>query len=42
VLNQLEEHRVSAVPVVEDGHVLGMINADLLAHWYLPHLLKAD
>ena len=42
VLNQLEEHRVSAVPVVEDGRVLGMINADLLAHWYLPHLLKAD
>jgi glutamate dehydrogenase/leucine dehydrogenase/CBS domain-containing protein len=42
VLNQLEENRVSAVPVVEDGYVLGMINADLLAHWYLPHLLKAD
>jgi glutamate dehydrogenase (NAD(P)+) len=42
VLNQLEEHRVSAVPVVEDGRVLGMINADLLAHWYLPHLLKSD
>lgn len=42
VLNQLEENRISAVPVVEDGHVLGMINADLLAHWYLPHLLKAN
>ena len=42
VLNQLEAHRVSAVPVVENGHVLGMINFDLLGHWYLPHLLKAD
>ncbi len=42
VFSLLEEHRISAVPVVEDSHVLGMINSDLLAHWYLPHLLKAD
>lgn len=42
VLSKLEENQISAVPVVDGGRVLGIINADLLAYRYLPRLLAAN
>ena len=42
VLSRLEENQISAVPVVDGGRVLGLINSDLLAYRYLPRLLAAD
>ena len=42
VLSKLEENQISAVPVVDDGRVLGMINSDLLAYRYLPRFLTSD
>ena len=41
VLNKLEEKQISAVPVVENGNVLGLINSDLLAYRFL-HQLFSD
>ena len=31
LIARLEQHEISAMPVVENGQVLGMVNADLLA-----------
>jgi glutamate dehydrogenase (NAD(P)+) len=43
VLVKLEENRISAMPVVEDGKVLGLINTDILAsRYYLGKLLEID
>jgi CBS domain-containing protein len=42
IVHDLEQHRISAMPVVEDGRVLGMINSDLLAQRYFPQLLQAQ
>ncbi len=42
VLNDLEQNRISAMPVVDEGRVLGMVNSDLLAQRYLLRLLRAD
>jgi len=41
IVRELEQHQISAMPVVEDGKVLGMINSDLLAHRYLLQYLES-
>jgi glutamate dehydrogenase (NAD(P)+) len=40
IVRELEQHQISALPVVEDGRVLGLINSDLLAHRYLLQYLE--
>lgn len=35
ILKKLEENRISAVPVVEEGAVLGLVNSDILAYRFL-------
>jgi glutamate dehydrogenase (NAD(P)+) len=42
ILRELEQNRISAMPVVEDGRVLGMVTSDLLAQRYLPQLLRSQ
>lgn len=42
IVRDLEQNRISAMPVVEDGRVLGMVSSDLLAQRYLPQLLRAQ
>lgn len=41
IVRELEQNQISAMPVVEDGEVLGMINSDLLAHRYLLQYLES-
>ena len=41
IVRELEHHRISAMPVVADGVVLGMVTSDLLAQRYLLQLLRA-
>jgi glutamate dehydrogenase (NAD(P)+) len=41
IVRELEHHRISAMPVVADGGVLGMVTSDLLAQRYLLQLLRA-
>jgi glutamate dehydrogenase (NAD(P)+) len=41
VVRELEQHKISALPVVEDGRVLGLINSDLLAQRYLLQYLES-
>ncbi len=38
----LELHKISAMPVVENGAVLGMVSADLLAKKSLAKLLQGQ
>ena len=42
MVHMLELHRISAMPVVEDGVVLGMISADILARKSLAKLLQGQ
>jgi CBS domain-containing protein len=42
IVRELEQNRISAMPVVEEGRVLGMVSSDLLAQRYLPQLLRAQ
>lgn len=42
IVRKLEQYEISAMPVVEDGRVLGMINSDLLAHRYLLQYLESQ
>jgi glutamate dehydrogenase (NAD(P)+) len=42
IVRELEQNRISAMPVVEDGRVLGMVSSDLLAQRYLPQLLRGQ
>ncbi|NUQ38972.1 MAG: CBS domain-containing protein [Caldilineales bacterium] len=42
VLRMLEMYEISAMPVVEDGAVLGVISSDMLAHKTLFRLLQAQ
>ncbi len=42
ILRELEQNRISAMPVVEEGRVLGLVSSDLLAQRYLPQLLRAQ
>lgn len=40
VVRRLEQNRISAMPVVVDGKVLGMVNSDLLTHGTLLQMLQ--
>ena len=42
IVTDLEQNRISAMPVVDDGQVLGMVNSDLLAQRYLLRLLRSN
>jgi glutamate dehydrogenase (NAD(P)+) len=42
ILRGLEQHRISAMPVVDSGRVLGLVSSDLLAQRYLPQLLRSQ
>jgi glutamate dehydrogenase (NAD(P)+) len=42
VVTELEQHQFSAMPIVDDGKVLGMISSDLLAQRYLLRLLRSQ
>jgi glutamate dehydrogenase (NAD(P)+) len=39
---ELEQNQFSAMPVVEDGKVMGMVSSDLLAQRYLLRLLRSQ
>ena len=41
IVTDLEQNQISAMPVVEDGVVLGMVSSDLLAQRYLLRLLRS-
>jgi predicted transcriptional regulator len=41
IVRELEQRQISALPVVEDGRVLGLINSDLLAQRYLLQYLES-
>jgi CBS domain-containing protein len=40
IVRELEQYQISAMPVVEDGKVLGKIHVDLIAQRYILHSLK--
>jgi glutamate dehydrogenase (NAD(P)+) len=42
LIRKLEHHEISAMPVVDDGRVLGMVNSDLLARRSLLRLLQSQ
>ena len=42
IVTDLEQNQISAMPVVEDGAVLGMVSSDLLAQRYLLRLLRSQ
>ena len=35
IIRELEQYQISAMPVVENGNVLGMINSDIIAQKYI-------
>jgi CBS domain-containing protein len=41
IVTDLEQNQISAMPVVENGTVLGMVSSDLLAQGYLLRLLRS-
>ncbi|MGD9080326.1 MAG: Glu/Leu/Phe/Val dehydrogenase dimerization domain-containing protein [Desulfobacterales bacterium] len=41
IVTNLEQNQISAMPVVENGTVLGMVSSDLLAQRYLLRLLRS-
>jgi glutamate dehydrogenase (NAD(P)+) len=41
IVTDLEQNQISAMPVVENGAVLGMVSSDLLAQRYLLRLLRS-
>jgi len=40
IVRELEQYQISAMPVVKDGNVLGMVSTDLIAKSYVLHTLK--
>lgn len=42
IVTDLEQNQISAMSVVEDGTVLGMVTSDLLAQRYLLRLLRSQ
>lgn len=42
IVTDLEQNQISAMPVVENGSVLGMVSSDLLAQRYLLRLLRSQ
>jgi len=41
ILKKLEQNQISAVPVVEENSVIGMINSDLMAQRYLKQMVES-
>ena len=42
VLQKLEHHEISAMPVVDGDHVIGVINSDILTRRTLYRLLQSQ
>jgi CBS domain-containing protein len=42
IVTEFEQNQISAMPVVDDGKVLGMVSSDLLAQRYLLRLLRSQ
>ena len=42
IVTDFEQNQISAMPVVDDGKVLGMVSSDLLAQRYLLRLLRSQ
>jgi homoserine O-acetyltransferase len=42
IVTDLEQSQISAMPVVENGTVLGVVSSDLLAQRYLLRLLRSQ
>jgi glutamate dehydrogenase (NAD(P)+) len=42
MVTELEQHQFSAMPIVDDDKVLGMVSSDLLAQRYLLRLLRSQ
>jgi len=41
IVRELEQYKISAMPVVEEGIVLGKVNSDLIAQRYILDLLQS-
>jgi glutamate dehydrogenase (NAD(P)+) len=41
IIRELEQYKISAMPVVEEGNVLGKVNSDLIAQRYVLDLLQS-
>ncbi|MFX1600434.1 MAG: Glu/Leu/Phe/Val dehydrogenase dimerization domain-containing protein [Promethearchaeota archaeon] len=42
IIRELEQYQISAMPVVEQGKVLGMVNSDLIAQRYILEYLQSQ
>ena len=42
IVTDFEQNQISAMPVVDNGKVLGMVSSDLLAQRYLLRLLRSQ
>ncbi|UCD01081.1 MAG: CBS domain-containing protein [Promethearchaeota archaeon] len=42
IVRELEQYQISAMPVVEQGKVLGMVNSDLIAQRYILEYLQSQ
>jgi CBS domain-containing protein len=42
IVRELEQYQISAMPVVEKGKVLGMVNTDLIARRYILEYLQTQ
>ncbi len=42
IIHKLEQHSISAMPVVDEGKVLGIVNSDMLAYRYLLRFLQSE
>jgi homoserine O-acetyltransferase len=42
IVTEIEQNQISAMPVVDDGKVLGMVSSDLLSQRYLLRLLRSQ
>ena len=40
IVRELEQYRISAMPVVKQGKVLGMVNSDLITQRYILEYLQ--
>ena len=40
IVREFEQYRISAMPVVENGKVLGRVSVDLIAQRHILHSLK--
>ena len=42
IVHELEQNTISAMPVVDEGRVLGMVTSDVLAYRYLLRFLESE